>query len=112
QMGIKIQINSTGDTKGKYNSKDMSTTTVTMKTDGTSEWESKGIQSTHDGEMVVMWGSGTGKSTGPTSQTWEGEMHAMSQSPKLAWMNTAKFWIEGTGDQAKGESHAKLYQQT
>jgi len=109
QNGIKLEINSNGQSKGKYESNDMSTTTVTMKTDGTSEWESKGIQRTKDGHMLAVWGNGTGKSTGPTSQTWEGEMHIMTQSPKLAWMNTAKFWIEGSGDQAKGESHAKIY---
>ncbi len=111
QNGIKLEINSAGETKGKYNSRDMSTTTVWMKTDGTSEWETKGLQNTKDGDTLAVWGKGTGKSSGPTSQAWEGEMHVMTQSPKLAWMNTAKLWIEGSGDQAKGESHAKIYQQ-
>jgi hypothetical protein len=109
QNGIKIEINSTGQSKGKYESNDISTTSVWMKTDGTSEWESKGIQNTRDGQTLAVWGKGTGKSTGPTTQAWEGELHVMTQSPKLGWMNTAEFWIEGTGDQAKGESHAKMY---
>jgi hypothetical protein len=89
----------------------MSTTTVVNKVDGTSTWESKGVQNTHEGEMLVMWGSGSSKPTGPTTQMWEGEMHVMTKSTKLAWMNNAKFWIEGSGDMSKGESHAKLYQQ-
>jgi hypothetical protein len=110
QNGIKLEINSSGQSNGKYESNDMSTTTVTMKTDGSSEWESKGIQMTKDGEMLAVWGNGTGRPIGPTSQSWEGELHVMTQSPKLAWMNTAKFWIEGSGDQAKGESHARVYQ--
>jgi hypothetical protein len=110
QDGVKMQINGNGQSKGKYNSNDMSTTTVVNKTDGSSIWESKGVQNTHEGEMLVMWGSGTGKPTGPTTQAWEGEMHVMTKSPKLAWMNNAKFWIEGSGDMSKGESHAKLYQ--
>ena len=110
QNGIKMEINRTGQTKGKYHSNDTSTTTIWNKTDGTSEWESKGIQMTHAGDFIAAWGKGTGKPTGPTSQAWEGEMHCMTQFPKLAWMNAATFWIEGTGDQAKGESHAKIYQ--
>jgi hypothetical protein len=110
QNGIKMEINSMGETKGKYHSNDISTTTVWNKTDGTSEWESKGIQNTRDGDFIAVWGKGTGKSTGPTAQSWEGEMHFMTQSPKLAWMNTANFWIQGSGDMAKGESHAKIYQ--
>ena len=110
QDGIKIQINSKSESKGKYHSNDMGTTTVWMKTDGTSEWESKGIQITHDGDMIAAWGKGTGKPTGPMAQSWEGEMHYMTQSPKLAWMNTASFWIEGTADNAKESSSAKVYQ--
>jgi hypothetical protein len=112
QEGVKMQINGNGQSKGKYNSNDMSTTTVVNKADGTSTWESKGVQNTHDGEMLVMWGSGTGKSTGPSSQSWEGETHIMTHSTKLAWMNDAKFWTEGSGDMAKGEYHAKIYQQS
>jgi len=111
QEGVKMQINSNAQSKGKYNSNDMSTTTVVNKVDGTSTWESKGVQNTYEGEMLVMWGSGTGKSVGPTTQMWEGGMHVMTKSPKLAWMNNANFWIEGSGDMSKGESHAKLYQQ-
>ena len=75
-----------------YHSNDTSTTTVWNKTDGSSEWESKGIQMTHEGDFIACWGKGTGKPTGPTSQMWEGEMHFMTQSPKLAWMNTAT-WL-------------------
>jgi hypothetical protein len=111
QDGVKMQINGNGQSKGKYNSNDMSTTTVVNKVDGTSTWESKGIQNTHDGDMLVLMGSGTGRPIGPTTQQWEGEMHIMTKSPKLAWMNNANFWIEGSGDMAKGESHAKIYQQ-
>jgi hypothetical protein len=81
QAGIKMEINSTGQTKGKYHSNDISTTTVWNKTDGTSEWESKGIQNTHDGDFIAVWGKGTGKPTGQSSQVWEGEMHFMTQSP-------------------------------
>jgi hypothetical protein len=108
--GITMELNSEAQTKGKFNAQGVATTTVVMKTDGTSTWENKGMLFTNDGDMVAIWGAGTGKSTGPMSQAWEGEMHAMSQSPKLAWLNNAKLWTEGTGNRAKNESVAKVYQ--
>ena len=104
ENGIKIQINSKGESIGKHLSNDMGTTTVSVKADGNSEWESKGIQITHDGEIIASRGNGTAKST------WSGEMHFMTQSPKLAWMNAVTFWIEGVGDNSKEESSAKVYQ--
>jgi hypothetical protein len=110
QDGIKMQINSAGESKGKYHSNDLGTTTIWMKTDGTSEWESKAIQMTHDGEMVASWGKGSAKTLSPTKQAWTGEMHYMTQSPKLAWMNTATFWVEGVADNSKGGASAKVYQ--
>ena|SRR5438477_10171464 len=108
--GVTIELNSDSLVKGKFSAQGFATTTVVMKTDGTSTWENKGILTTHEGDFVAIWGKGTGKSTGPTSQAWEGELHAMSQSPKLAWLNSAKLWSEGKGDRSKNESVAKIYQ--
>jgi len=108
--GITIELNSTSAVKGKVNAQGVATTKVVMGTDGTSTWENKGILTTDAGEFIAIWGQGKGKSTGPTSQSWEGEFHAMSQSPKLAWINNAKLWGEGKGDQVKNESSAKVYQ--
>jgi hypothetical protein len=110
QTGITMEMNSDVQIKGKFNGQGRATTTVVMKTDGTSTWENKGMLFTNDGDMLAMWGKGTGKSAGPTSQTWDGEMHAMSQSPKLAWVNNAKLWTEGKGDSVKNESVAKVFQ--
>jgi hypothetical protein len=89
----------------------MSTVTSWQKTDGTSEWEVKGIATTSEGDMFVGWGKGTGKQTGPTTFEVEGEMTMMSQSPKLAWLNNAKVWAEGVGDQAKGDFVGRFYLQ-
>ena len=110
QSGITMELNTEAQVKGKFNAQGVATTTVVMKTDGTSTWVNKGMLFTNEGDMVAIWGSGTGKSTGPMSQAWEGEMHAMSQSPKLAWINNAQLWSEGKGDRGKNESVAKVYQ--
>lgn len=109
--GIKLESNSQDQLTGRINAQGMSTITSWQKTDGTSEWEVKGLGRTPDGDMFVGWGTGTGKQTGPTSYAVEGEMTMMSQSPKLAWLNNAKVWVEGSGDQAKGDFVGRFYLQ-
>jgi len=109
--GIKLEINSQDTTKGKYKANGVSTTTVWMKTDGTSEWETKGVETTSEGELIAAWGKGTGKSTGPATQSWEGETHFMTQSKKHSWLNNVQGWVEGEGNQATGESHGKIFEQ-
>ncbi len=108
-LGVRMEINDTAQATGKYNAAHMETVTVFQKTDGTSDWETKGIETTRDGDFIVVAGRGTGRSTGPTTSTWTGEVHFMTQSPKLAWLNTTKGWVEGTGDMAAGTFHGKIY---
>ena len=109
--GVKLESNSQDQITGRLNAQGVSTVTSWQKTDGTSEWEVKGIETTSEGDSFVGWGKGTGKQTGPTTFAVEGEMTLMSQSPKLAWLNNAKIWAEGVGDQAKGEFVGKFYLQ-
>src|SRR6266566_3591971 len=47
--------------------------------------------------------------TGPQTGTWEGELHFMTQSRKLAWLNNSTGWVEGQGNMATGESSGKIY---
>jgi hypothetical protein len=54
--GVTLELNSEGQSKGKINAQGVATTTVVMKTDGTSTWENKGIFNTNDGDMLVIWG--------------------------------------------------------
>jgi hypothetical protein len=111
QSGIKLEQNSVSQAKGKLNAQGMTTVSITLKTDGSSDWEMKGVMSTKEGDFLAVWGNGTGKQTGPTSADWTGEVHFMSQSPKLSWLNNVTGWVEGSGDNAKGESSAKIYEQ-
>lgn len=111
ETGIKLEQNSVDQANGKVNANGFSTVTIWQKVDGSSEWENKGVLTTTDGDFIAAWGKGTGKNTGPTTAAWSGEVHFMSQSPKLAWLNGAKGWVEGNGDQAKGEAWGKVYLQ-
>jgi hypothetical protein len=45
----------------------------------------------------------------PSTGAWEGEIHFMTQSPKLSWLNNSTGWVEGQGNMATGESHGKIY---
>lgn len=110
ESGIKLELNSTSQAKGRVNAMGMNTVNITQKTDGSNEWELKGIMNTMEGGFFAVWGSGTGKATGPTTAAWTGEVHFMSKDPKLAWLNNVKGWAEGSGDNAKGEAWGKIYE--
>jgi hypothetical protein len=107
--GIKLESNSQDQLTGRVKAQGVSTITILQKTDGTAEWELKGIATTPEGDSFAGWGKGTGKNTGPTTQAVQGELTFMTQSPKLAWLNNAKVWAEGSGDTAKGEFVGKFY---
>jgi hypothetical protein len=108
-MGVRMQINDEGQATGKFNANTINTVNVFLKTDGTNEWESKGLQTTKEGDMIVVSSRGTGRMANPTTGTWQGDAIFMTQSPKLAWLNNTKGWIEGSGDMAQGTYHGKIY---
>ncbi len=107
--GVKLQMNDEGQSTGKISAGQINTVDLFMKTDGTSEWESKAVQRTNDGDMVVVSGRGTGRSASPNTGTWQGELAFMTQSPKLAWLNNTKGWVEGSAVMDQGTYTAKVY---
>ncbi len=107
--GVKIEINDTGQVTGRYNAAHMETVSVSIKTDGSQEWHTKAIQSTPEGDLIVITGGGKGKPTGPNTSAWDGEIHFMTQSPRLSWLNNTKGWVEGSGNNITGEFHGKAY---
>jgi hypothetical protein len=107
--GVKLQMNDEGSSTGKLSAAQINTVDVFMKTDGSQDWESKALLNTRDGDMVVVSGRGTGRMANPTTGTWQGELAFMTQSPKLAYLNNTKGWIEGSGDMAKGTYQGKVY---
>ena len=107
--GVKMEINDEGQITGKFNGGQINTVNVFLKPDGTNEWESKALANTREGDMVVISSRGTGHMSNPTTGAWQGEAVFMTQSPKLAWLNTTKGWIEGSGDMAQGTYKGKIY---
>jgi hypothetical protein len=109
-FGVTLSSNGTGQFTGKYAASDIETMTVYLNRDGSVQYEVKAIQNTMEGDMVIVTSRGHGKSTGPTTAL-EGEVVYMTQSTKLAWLNTTKGWAEGSMNNATGEYHAKFYAQ-
>ncbi len=106
--GIKMENNDVGQITGKYQANFMETVSVHMKTDGTSEWEGRGIQMVGR-DMVAATSHGKGRTTGDGKILFEGEQKYMTQAPSLAWLNNTKGWIEGTANQADQTFTAKVY---
>ena len=106
--GVKLENNDVGQITGKYQGNFMETVSIHMKTDGTSEWESRGIQMVGK-DMVVVTGHGKGHRGADGNVMFEGEQKYMTQSPNLSWLNTTKAWIEGTANQADQTFTAKVY---
>ncbi len=107
--GIQLEMNDRGEISGKLHGNHMDTVNVNMKTDGSNEWQVKSIMNTKDGDMIVAWCGGNGQMAGPQTGNWTGELHFMTQSPKLAYLNNTTGWVEGQGNMSTGESSAKIY---
>src|SRR5438552_10278887 len=108
--GIRLEMNDQGHITGKYNATHIETVSILQRTDGTSEWQTKGIETTPEGDFIALWGGGTGRATSPTTEHWEGQIQFMTQSQRLSWLNGAKALVEGDGDAVKGEFHGKWYE--
>ena len=81
--GIKLENNDVGQITGKYQANFMETISIHMKTDGTSEWEGKGIQMAGK-DMVVATGHGKSRTNADGTISFEGEQKYMTQSPSLS----------------------------
>jgi hypothetical protein len=102
---VKTEINDEGTITGKYAGSQLATIDNTANQDGTSIWSGKFMQTTNKGEMILTTGSGTGEhpnSKGIVKIRGEGEM--LTQSPRLANLNGAKWTCEGESDIKKGRT--------
>ena len=79
--GVRIEMNDEGQTTGKINGGALNTVSVFLKPDGTNEWEGKALNTTKEGDMLVMSSKGTGHMANPTTGAWQGEVFFMTQSP-------------------------------
>jgi hypothetical protein len=102
--GVKIQFNSMGQTDGRYSAMHTETVDIIQRMDGTNDWESRAIDSTRDGDIIMISGKGTGK-----MDTFQGEYTFMTNSKKLAWLNNTKGYAEGMSDMVNNQATIKVY---
>ncbi len=104
QDGAMIQYNSSGEVKGKYHANHVETTDVKMKMDGKNEWETRAMETTKEGDVIMLTGKGTGQ-----QNNFMGEVTYMTNSAKLSWLNNTKATVEGTTDMKNNEATIKIY---
>lgn len=107
--GVRMEVNIEGEIKGKINALSIDTTNLLFKPDGTYDYETKSVATTMEGDTIVLSGNGTGRSTGPMTASFEGEVHYMTQSPRLQWLNNTTARTEGTVDRMSREIQGKAY---
>ena len=107
----KIELNLEGRISGElYSAQHMETVSIFQKTDGTFENEARAIETTKDGDVLVISFKGTGKQTGLTTLWGEREGIIMTQSKKLSKLNNSQIRAEVNADYATGEVQVKFYE--
>ena len=102
--GVKLQFNSVGDVKGKYNAMHTETLDLLQKMDGTNTWEVRAMDVTKEGDIIMTSGKGTGK-----GNLGQGEYTFMTTSKKLAWLNSTKGWVEGAVNPDNSGATLRVY---
>ena len=103
--GAVVEYNSSGEVKGnRFHANHMETVDVTMKMDGSNEWESRAIEMTKEGDVVMITGKGTGR-----QNTFTGEYMYMTNSPRLSWLNNTKARVEGVSDMKNYTATLKVW---
>jgi hypothetical protein len=109
-LGVRIELNNEGKfAGGKYIANHIETVKVFQNLNGSLQWETKALEMTAEGDTVVISARGTGKATGPSTIWAEGEAVYMTQSPRLAWLNTTKARLEISANNETGEFEIKVY---
>ncbi|MDA4123176.1 MAG: hypothetical protein OK456_08370 [Thaumarchaeota archaeon] len=110
-FGVRIELNLEGRVSGElYSAQHMETVSIFQKTDGTFENEARAIETTKDGDVLVISFKGTGKQTGLTTLWGEGEGIIMTQSKKLSKLNGAKIRTVVNADYATGEVQVNFFE--
>jgi len=110
QNGAMLQYNSSGEVKGRYHGIHMETTDVTFKMDGTMDWQVRAIESTKDGDNIMITGNGTGMMEADSYKgTLKGEILYMSNSSRLTWINNLRADVDGEFDLKDKDISMKIY---
>jgi hypothetical protein len=104
QDGVKIRYNAMGKVTGKYSGRHLETIDILRRQDGSNQWESRVIQTTTDGDVIMILAKGIGKQDTLTTVRFQGEGTIMTQSKQFSELNSTRCWIEGTNDLENDEA--------
>jgi len=107
--GVRSESNFEGDVKGRYTARCIATVIGLTKLDGTAEYEGKEIDTTSDGDVILLTFNGRGRPENPTLGGIEGETAFQTAPKKLSWINGMKVRHGGTFNHATGEALVKVY---
>jgi len=108
-QGASLEISLKGKVTGKIEGFILSTHTILMKLDRTSEVEIKSIIFSN-GEPIFISGKDTGKVIDPTpTGKIEGNLTFQTPSQRLSYLNGTKGWTEALYNIATGEYNFKVY---
>jgi len=109
-QGVRLEVNTQGVVKGKYDALSRSTFSTLAKPDGFAEGESRSLQTTKDGETILATSKfSTGRIASQTRREAESEVTFKTSSRKLDWLNSTKAIGEFAADIATGRYTAKVY---
>lgn len=108
--GVRFSENLRGEMKGLYNATHLETTVALFKPDGTIETDTRAVEMTTEGDVILIQLRGMMKMTPPVSRS-ESKGTFQTASKKLAWLNSAKARYEGTADESMDEGTWKVFAQ-
>jgi hypothetical protein len=107
--GIRLEDNLEGESKGVYNASFYGTINLLAKPDGTIDYEVRQIDTTSDGDTVLLYFKGKSIIESPTHNKFVGENTFQTSSKKLAWLNGIKARHEGEYNPVAGENNFRVY---
>lgn len=107
--GISLEDNFEGQSTGVYTANHYGTITVLIRPDGTNEYEVRQIDTTNDGETILLYFKGKSVRETPTHNKFIGENTFQTASTSLAWLNGLKARHEGEYNPATGIETLRVY---
>jgi hypothetical protein len=92
-----------------YNASFYGTINLLAKPDGTIDYEVRQIDTTSDGDTVLLYFKGKSIIESPTHNKFVGENTFQTSSKKLAWLNGIKARHEGEYNPVAGENNFRVY---
>jgi hypothetical protein len=107
--GIRLEDNFEGRSTGVYNASHYGTITVLVRPDGTNEYEVRQIDTTSDGDTILLYFKGKSVRETPTHNIFVGDTTFQTASTSLAWLNGLKARHEGEYNPATGIETLRVY---